>query len=146
VICKYKIFYPPRLLYSWLNALFHICIPILATLVVKWNCKYVRFITRASIPSLFLRFVLILQYYVLVNITVLISKKCPYLWPASLFFLIFCRGSWVPLSLVTLPNLGNCNVLLLSFAGCLLLVHCQANLIEKNSDFHDFSYRGSRQQ
>jgi len=35
------------------------------------------------------------------------------------------------LSLVTLPNLGNCNVLLLSFAGCLLLVHCQANLIEK---------------
>ena len=32
---------------------------------------------RATIPSLFLRFVLILQYYVLENISLLISKKCP---------------------------------------------------------------------
>jgi len=40
--------------------------------------------------SLFLRFVLILQYYVLETITVLISKKCAYLCLASLFFLIFC--------------------------------------------------------
>jgi len=47
-------------------------------------------ISRATIPSLFLRFVLILRYYVLENINVLISKKCPYLWLASLFFLIFC--------------------------------------------------------
>ena len=31
------------------------------------------------LPSLFLGFVLILQYYVVENITVLISKKCPYL-------------------------------------------------------------------
>jgi len=36
-------------------------------------------IVRAIIPSLFLRFVLILQCYVLENITVLISKTCPYL-------------------------------------------------------------------
>jgi len=41
--------------------------------------------SRATIPSLFLRFVLILQCYVLKNITVLISKKCPYLGPVSLF-------------------------------------------------------------
>jgi len=34
---------------------------------------------RATIPFLFLRFFLILQYYVLENITILISKKCPYL-------------------------------------------------------------------
>jgi len=33
----------------------------------------------STIPSLFLRFVLILQYYVLENVTVLISQKCPYL-------------------------------------------------------------------
>jgi len=42
---------------------------------------------RATIPSLFLRFVLILQCHVLVNLKVLISKKCPYLLLASLFFL-----------------------------------------------------------
>jgi len=30
------------------------------------------------------------MYYVLENITVLISKKCLYLGLASLFFLIFC--------------------------------------------------------
>jgi len=35
-------------------------------------------IIRATIPSLFLRFVLILQYYVFENIN-LISNKCPYL-------------------------------------------------------------------
>jgi len=34
---------------------------------------------RATIPSSFLRFVLILKCYVLENITVLISEKCPYL-------------------------------------------------------------------
>jgi len=34
---------------------------------------------KATAPSLFLRFVLIFQYYVLENIPVLISKKCPYL-------------------------------------------------------------------
>jgi len=48
------------------------------------------YVVRATISSLFLRFVLILQYYVLENITVLISKKCPYLWLASLLCLIFC--------------------------------------------------------
>ena len=47
----------------------------------KFACSY----TRAIIPSLFLRFVLILQYHVLENISVLISKICPYLWLASLF-------------------------------------------------------------
>ena len=47
-------------------------------------------INRATILSIFLRFVLILKYYVLENITVLISKKCLYLWFASLIFLIFC--------------------------------------------------------
>jgi len=36
-------------------------------------------IYKATIPSLFLRFVFILKYYVLENITALISKKCPYL-------------------------------------------------------------------
>ena len=36
-------------------------------------------IGRATITPLFLRFVLILEYYVLENTTVLISKKCPYL-------------------------------------------------------------------
>jgi len=35
-------------------------------------------IGRASIPSLFLRFVLILKVYTLEKIIVLISKKCPY--------------------------------------------------------------------
>jgi len=44
---------------------------------------------RATIPSLFLRFVLILKYYVLENIAVLISKKCPYFLITSLIFLIF---------------------------------------------------------
>ena len=38
---------------------------------------------RATISSLFLRFVLMLQYYVSENVTVLISKKCPYLWLIS---------------------------------------------------------------
>jgi len=46
-------------------------------------------IVRATMPSLFLRFFLTLQYHVLENVNVLISKKCPYLWLASLFF-IFC--------------------------------------------------------
>jgi len=46
-------------------------------------------IIRASIPSLFLRFVLILKVYILKKIIVLISKKCPYFWLASLFCLIF---------------------------------------------------------
>ena len=46
-------------------------------------------IGRATIPSLFLRFVLSLQCYVLENITVLISKKCLYLQLLPLF-LIFC--------------------------------------------------------
>jgi len=44
---------------------------------------------RATIPSLFLRFVLILQYYVLENITLL----TPYFYDLSLFVtwvLIFC--------------------------------------------------------
>ena len=50
---------------------------------------------RATILSLFLRFVLVLQYYVLENITVLISKKCPHLWLASLFFLIFCSVTFL---------------------------------------------------
>ena len=36
-------------------------------------------IGRATIPSFFLRFVLILQCYVLENFTVRIFKKCPYL-------------------------------------------------------------------
>ena len=45
---------------------------------------------QGYLASLFPRFVLILQYYVLENITVLVTKKCPYLWLASLFFLIFC--------------------------------------------------------
>jgi len=44
----------------------------------------------ATIPSIFLRFVLILQYYVLENNNVHISKKSAYLWLGSLFFLIFC--------------------------------------------------------
>jgi len=35
-------------------------------------------IDRATTPSLFLRFVLILQCYVLENMTALISKKRPY--------------------------------------------------------------------
>ena len=39
---------------------------------------FISIIHKATIPSLFLRFVLIL-HYVLENITVLISKKCPYL-------------------------------------------------------------------
>ena len=46
--------------------------------------------TSATIPSLFLRFVLISQCSVLQTITVLISKKYPYLWLTSSFFLIFC--------------------------------------------------------
>jgi len=44
-------------------------------------------IGRATTPSLFLRFVLILHYYVLENINVLISKKFPYLRLTSLFVL-----------------------------------------------------------
>jgi len=48
-------------------------------------------IGRATIPSSFLRFVLMLHYYVLENINVLISKKCPYLRLTSLF-LIFCSS------------------------------------------------------
>jgi len=62
-----------------------------------WNCTSCAHsiceiipIRRATIPSLFLRFVLVLKYYVLENRTVLISWQCPYLWLASLFFLIFC--------------------------------------------------------
>jgi len=51
------------------------------------NTLYGCAIGRAAIPSLFLRFVLILQFYVLENIAVLNSKKCPYLRLASLFFL-----------------------------------------------------------
>ena len=39
------------------------------------------------IPSLFLRFVLILQYYVLENITVLVTKKCPHCVLRPYFFL-----------------------------------------------------------
>ena len=47
-------------------------------------------IRMAAIPTLFLRFVLILQYHVLENIAVVNSRKCPYMRLASLFFLIFC--------------------------------------------------------
>jgi len=45
----------------------------------------------ATIRSLFLRFVLILQYYVLENINVLVSKIRPCLGLASLFFFSFCN-------------------------------------------------------
>jgi len=47
-------------------------------------------IGRATTPSLFLRFVLSFQCYVLENITVLISKKCLYVQLSPLLFLIFC--------------------------------------------------------
>jgi len=57
----------------------------------EWCKASALVIGRANIPSLFLRSVLILHCYVWENITVLISKKCPYLWLASLFFPIFCR-------------------------------------------------------
>ena len=56
-----------------------------------WSCF--SHITRASIPSLFLRFVLILKVYILKKIIVLISKKCPYFWLTSLFCLIFNKAA-----------------------------------------------------
>ena len=46
-------------------------------------------IYRAAIPSLFLRFVVIMKRTVLENVIVLISKKCTYFGLASLFHLIF---------------------------------------------------------
>ena len=54
----------------------------------------------ASIPSLFLRFVLILKVYILEKIIVLISKKYPYFWLAFLFCLIFNKAAilWKPFS------------------------------------------------
>jgi len=43
-----------------------------------WDCLgNLWSIDKATIPSLFLGIVLILKYYVLENITVLISEKCP---------------------------------------------------------------------
>ena len=51
------------------------------------------YMCRASIPSLFLRFVLILKVYILEKIIVLIFKKCPYFWLASLFCLIFNKAA-----------------------------------------------------
>jgi len=49
-------------------------------------------ITTAAIPSLFLRFVLMMKGTVLENIIVLISKKCAYFGLASLFHLIFSNN------------------------------------------------------
>ena len=43
---------------------------------------------RASIPSLFLRFVLILKVYILEKIIVLISKKCP-IFDLRPYFVLF---------------------------------------------------------
>jgi len=49
-------------------------------------------ITRANIPSLFVRFVLSMKGTILENFTVLTCKKCSYFVLASLFYLIFSNN------------------------------------------------------
>ena len=66
-------------------------------------------IRRDSTPSLFQRFVLILRVYILEN-TVLILKKCPYFWLASLSCLTLFGFHEPSFVLFVLPSKLHCDI------------------------------------